>query len=419
MAQPKYTLYKYVKFKDGSWHYKKAAFYSNGKIKPNVVIVGKDGKGKPIEETYAEGRYKLNHDGSWIDVGPDALEAQRQRSARLDYEEFRRLQGIAPVQSPTVVPSAARRTLADAVGEFCNEIEANKKHKTYLAYKKSTEYFLQFCVKATVEGVDRKDMLNFKTSLRGKGLGKRSVHNNFLNVMIFLKWAKVEHGVLKGDWPPKPERDPEEYTDEEIEALLDEADDEERLVLSSFLCSGFRSGELANFAYADINFATNIWRVEMKDESESAEWDAKTPTSYRYVTVPAWLNQKIEQQMKARRAKRTDLVFPAPMGGVDAHLLRIVKRVAKRAGLTDIRIDDQKFRSTAITRWLREGVSPQDVMAWVGHKSLATILRYAAKVRLEKPETQQKARSPFAKFANVGGGIPKPKVMNKTGTDGD
>jgi len=48
-------------------------------------------------------------------------------------------------------------------------------------------------------------MLNFKIFLRGKGLGKRSVHNNFLNVMIFLQWAKVEHAVQKGDWPPKPD----------------------------------------------------------------------------------------------------------------------------------------------------------------------------------------------------------------------
>ena len=55
MAQSKFTLYKYVKMGDGSWRYKKAAFYSNGKIKPNVVVVGKNAQGKPIEETHAEG----------------------------------------------------------------------------------------------------------------------------------------------------------------------------------------------------------------------------------------------------------------------------------------------------------------------------------------------------------------------------
>jgi hypothetical protein len=132
MAQPKYTLWKYVKLKDGSWRYKRAAFYSNGKIKPNVVIVGKDAKKKSIEETHPEGAYNLYHNRQWIPVGADALDAQRQRNARLDYDEFRRLHGTASTQSPTVLPITPRRTLSDAVEEFCQETKANKKHKTYL-----------------------------------------------------------------------------------------------------------------------------------------------------------------------------------------------------------------------------------------------------------------------------------------------
>ena len=50
MAQSKYTLWKYVKLRDGSWRYKRAAFYSNGKIKPSVVIVGKGAQGKTFEQ---------------------------------------------------------------------------------------------------------------------------------------------------------------------------------------------------------------------------------------------------------------------------------------------------------------------------------------------------------------------------------
>jgi hypothetical protein len=42
MAQSKFTLYKYIKLEDSSWRYCKAAFYSNGKIKPNRCVV--DGK---------------------------------------------------------------------------------------------------------------------------------------------------------------------------------------------------------------------------------------------------------------------------------------------------------------------------------------------------------------------------------------
>jgi integrase len=65
-------------------------------------------------------------------------------------------------------------------------------------------------------------------------------------------------------------------------------------------------------------------------------------------------------------------------------------------------VDDHKFRSTAITRWLRDGVAPQDVMVWVGHVSLETILRYAAKVNVRRAETLKKATKTFAQFANVG-----------------
>jgi hypothetical protein len=103
MAQSKFTLYKYIKLADGSWRYCKAAFYSNGKIKPNRCIIG----GK--EEEHSEGSYYLYHKKSWMTVGADALDAQRQRNARLDHDEFKRLQGTAPVQTPHVAPITPSR----------------------------------------------------------------------------------------------------------------------------------------------------------------------------------------------------------------------------------------------------------------------------------------------------------------------
>jgi integrase len=215
--------------------------------------------------------------------------------------------------------------------------------------------------------------------------------------MVFLKWAKIQHGVLKGDWPPKPEREPEEYTELEIEKLLTFAQTEERLVLNCFLCVGLRSGELAHSTYADIDCLHSTWTVRGKEN-----WDTKTDGSQRHIPIPEWLTKKIgERQAKGGR-KKSDLIFFNEKGGANLHLLRIVKRVAKRAKMTEIRVDDHKFRSTAISRWLRAGNSVQDVMAWVGHKSLSTILRYAAKINVQKAETNKKATDTFAKFAGMG-----------------
>ena len=68
----KLSIYKYVRT-DKGWRYCKAAFHPNGKIKPNIVVVG------GIEEKHIEGRYFLNFNNQWIDVGEDALDAQRKR----------------------------------------------------------------------------------------------------------------------------------------------------------------------------------------------------------------------------------------------------------------------------------------------------------------------------------------------------
>lgn len=59
------SIYKYCKT-DIGWRYCKAAFHSNGKIKPNVVFVN------GFEEKHTEGRYFLNFNGQWIDAGVDA-----------------------------------------------------------------------------------------------------------------------------------------------------------------------------------------------------------------------------------------------------------------------------------------------------------------------------------------------------------
>jgi hypothetical protein len=43
-----------------------------------------------------------------------------------------------------------------------------------------------------------------------------------------------------------------------------------------------------------------------------------------------------------------------------------------------------------------------DVVKWVGHKSLDTILHYWAKAQLEKKETQERVHRAFEQFAAVG-----------------
>jgi hypothetical protein len=72
MPHPKFQLNKHVKI-SGKWRYCQAASYSNGKVKPHVVVVGAQ------EEKHEEGSYCVRHKKSWIEAGADPLEAQRMR----------------------------------------------------------------------------------------------------------------------------------------------------------------------------------------------------------------------------------------------------------------------------------------------------------------------------------------------------
>ena len=90
MAISKYTLYKYVKV-GGTWRYCKAAYHDNAKIKSDIVFVSvREG----LLEKHPEGRYYMSHNGSWIDAGTDALEAQRKRKQHLSLDEFASILGI-------------------------------------------------------------------------------------------------------------------------------------------------------------------------------------------------------------------------------------------------------------------------------------------------------------------------------------
>ncbi len=340
----------------------------------------------------------------WLQAG-DTLEEARQESEKHEAQKFAAASGLTA--------AGASNRLTTKIALFNAETEANKAPKTALAYANALRYFTQCCKRVNIEDITRDDMLTFKTHLRNEKLSGRSVYNDFLYVMIFLKWCNVKPGVKKNDWPACPEREPEEYTEDEIRALLSAAHSQidptklqspkhepsqtdERLLLNCFLCTALRHGEMAHLVYGDIDFRNSVWTVQPKEN-----WKTKTEGSQRDVPVPSWLTKKLFKRMLDGNHQKSDLIFPSRNGYPDRWLLKVVKRVAKRAKVTG-RVDDHKFRATAITRWLRDGVAPQDVMAWVGHKKLDTILRYAAKVNVRKAETLRKASRTFAQFANVG-----------------
>ena len=154
MAQTKFTLYKYVKLQ-GGWRYCKAAFHENVKIKPNVVIVGKD----KHEEKHPEGSHYLAHAGQWIPVGDNALEAQRRQKQQKSLAEYQRLTGTAPVQSSGAVTASGKTPLLAAAAKYFSNLEARGLDaKTIRTYRTGVDPFVENCARTYVEDVTKQDM---------------------------------------------------------------------------------------------------------------------------------------------------------------------------------------------------------------------------------------------------------------------
>jgi integrase len=341
------------------------------------------------------------------------LEARSIEDAKIESQQARDVQDAVRKGIAVVDPVEDQARLIHQVAVFLAETEANKSPATWSAYNRSLELFLESCKRLNIADVKREDLLHFKTYLKKQEFSGRTVYNNFLNVCIFLAWAKHPAeglGIKKGDWPVKEERDPEAYTEEEIDKMLKVASGtfrgnakkagekrDDRLLLKSFLYPGLRDGELQHLSYGDIDVRHSLWNVRPKEVH-----NLKSKAARRRVPVSEDLTKKIMERREAEGKTSEDLIFPnTTEDDPDTHLLRITQRIAELAGIEG-RVDNHKFRATAITIWLRNGNAVPDVMNWVGHKSPTTILRYYAKVRLEQKEHRQKATQAFERYSAVG-----------------
>ncbi|MHB8485213.1 MAG: tyrosine-type recombinase/integrase [Candidatus Acidiferrales bacterium] len=213
----KLSIYKYVRT-DKGWRYCKAAFHPNGKIKPNVVVVG------GVEEKHTEGRYFLNFNNHWIDVGEDALEAQRKRLLRLNQMEYERLSGRSAAAAhsgqPSVVEFSGRKVIKDEVEAYFANLElAKRPHRTVQSKRRFLTTFLSIVPKKFADEFCRDDVLTFRNKLLQE-YDPKSVDTMMMCVVTFFsRWLKIKLGVEKSDWPSYDVNDPEPYLDDEIVAL--------------------------------------------------------------------------------------------------------------------------------------------------------------------------------------------------------
>jgi integrase len=370
----KFSIYKYCRT-DAGWRYCKAVFHPNGKIKPNIVLV----RGK--EEKHAEGSYFLNYNNQWIAVGDDASEAQRKRMLRLNQMEYARLSGrslaAASAGQPSVVEFSGRKIIKDEVEAYLANLElAKRPHRTVQSKRRFLTTFLSIVPKKFADEFHRDDVLTFRNKLMRKYTPKSVDTMMMCAVTFFKRWLKVSLGMEASDWPHYSDNDPEPYSDEEIVALEKCTPGTTNLLVRLFRSTGCRDMEISHLSSDDVNPRTKEILIRRKPcfhckdcVSQNSVWKPKTEAGTRNIPVGDSLLAELLALPKG-------LLFPNRRGKVDQHMLRRIKRAAKKSGVPRVKL--HRFRDTFITNKLRDGVDIRTVQRWAGHEDVNVTMGYAA-----------------------------------------
>jgi integrase len=372
MAQlKKITLCWYCRTPRGWRHFPAIIIKEHGvsTAKHGWVIEG----GQEVE--YGTGRYELRRYEAGRKVYI-SVETGNPRDAVLALQKAKR----AALNAGDAQNSLA--VIKKAVGAYIKDCERRGVPEATEQARVTLNEFIPLCNVTYVRGITREMVLDYHQMLRKKGLSERTIHNKHTRVKSFLKFCKVDTSFM----PPAPRYEvklPTIYTPSEIKSIRDAADPYMRLAINMSLQLGLREQELIYSEWSDIDWH----HLEFKVQGKASYGFAVKDMEQRAIPIPAELATDLKA-WKAGHPKRT-LILGTKTAKPNGHLLRTLKRLAKRAGLNCGRCDGCKgqlgecqewtlhrFRRTYLTTLLRQGIDARTVQAFAGHSELTTTLRY-------------------------------------------
>jgi integrase/recombinase XerD len=370
-----------------NWNLYPAVVEPDGKLRDKVRVRGK-------VEVHPEGYYYIEwwQDGRKREQIKDRAEVvDRARRKALELEANRA--GIETVQE---IGSGKGLTVAEAVASYLKDMEPPQREpKTYVAYKYCLELFASTCAKRFVQDVKREDLLAFIRKLYELNCGPRTAYNRAVIVSQLLKANGITKLLRNRDWPEYVEPIRPIYEEEEIQALLNACDGDERILYLCYLLTGVRDKEMRHLTWGDIDFRTHVIRVTRKPLYGFKPKNKEE----REVPVPASLIAALKKYKAPKKPNAEGLVFPNESGRPDKRHEFKLKRIAYRAKLNCGECVSKhgnkcsegpycsnfflhKFRHTFATRNLQDHVCDiKTLQSWMGHKDLASTMVYLKAVR--------------------------------------
>ncbi len=203
-----------------------------------------------------------------------------------------------------------------------------------------------------------------------------SVHDYYGCVNRFFNWL-VQEGIL--EHTPfermRPPRVPKEviqpFSQEDIRRMLVVMSEDgfrgyrNRAIILTFLDTGLRLSELAAIQVTDIDFDNGIIKAMGKGRKE------------RFVRVGKETQKAMLRYLLMRKDKLpwlwvSDKGEPIKARGIQS----LIKRLGKRAGITDARCSPHTFRHTFAITCLRNGIGEFNLQCLLGHTTLQMTRKY-------------------------------------------
>jgi integrase len=388
---PKATLM--VRFKrssDKTWKRRPAVYGSTGRVRPGVAEF-KDRTSGTISVEEIGGNYSFDirvQDGSttYKPAGKNSANAEAQRikiASKLDARTQSETVGLVVID-----PTEARVKRLRLDDKFDDYIEDAFKRNALEAREQAILVkgeFLHLVSITFADEVTRDIILSFDSKLREHGRSNRTIANKRQRLQSMLRMAGVDAQIF----PPKPKYDkklPTIYTPDQLAGLFRVATEYETMVANLALKLGLRDQEIQFSEFTDISWHESVFRVRSKPKYNFTIKDYEE----RDIPIPRdFLNEL--KAWKVAHPKQ-NLVVPTAKGNPNSKLLRMIKRLARRAEIECgwckncvlgikgecgcEQFELHKFRRTCITTWLRNKIDPRTVMAYAGHADLETTLRY-------------------------------------------
>jgi len=288
--------------------------------------------------------------------------------------------------------NVGRTSVKEAAADFLKAKE-HKAKRTQAAYRLALDCFVECLPSRTrfVDEVTENTVRHFVDAMTTAGLSPKTVKNRVLIVSFLLKWAGSKVKTRWAELPTVEKQPVRAFSQNELKKVFTAMNDEEHAVFSFFLGSGCREQEVSHAEWSDVDFQHRIFIVRAKPEWGFA------PKSHEARQIP--LPEELVSMLRERKKKAGDckLIFPNRDGRPNGHFLRILKRIALRAGLNcghcvakvkgTAKLSCKKhpvceqwylhrFRKTFATKIHHAGMPLKDLQEMLGHKSLTTTELY-------------------------------------------